>query len=101
MVKNLSALDHLKPEVKTNHDLVEETEHVTLGVGRRSSCCQDMGRLKMVIVDCWGTVPTERCVAHFWRGPPEQKRAVKRVLTQNLTEDERQLELTALILLTS
>jgi hypothetical protein len=43
MLKNLSALDHLKPEVKTSHDLVEETEHVTLGVGRRSSCCQDTG----------------------------------------------------------
>jgi hypothetical protein len=38
MVKNLSALDHLKPEVKTSHDLVEATEDVTLGVGKRSSC---------------------------------------------------------------
>jgi hypothetical protein len=60
----LSALDHLKLEVKISHDLGEETEHVTVRSGEKKVPVKIWA---LVIVDCWGTVPTERCVGHSER----------------------------------
>jgi Protein kinase domain len=99
MARNLShELDHLKLKVKVSHDLVEETEYVTVRSGEK----------KVPVVKIWdiqndgflGHGVYGEVRLHVLRGQTEQKRAVKRVLTQNFTEEERQMELKALILFT-